>query len=309
MNETIIILDKIFLLIFPFIYLFGIVGNMLSFLIFSRKRFENTIFEVYFRSLNILYSIMLQYVVIDFLKYRFDINLELISNNVCKFLNYIYFTLAPIGSWTLVIISLDRMLNVIYPFKFVVLKNSKIFQFGVIGFLVVFNHIYYIRLIFRAQITDKRDLSNLNVTNNLTSSSLMICEIRDGGITYWMDLFNSTLLPFVFMITFSSITIRNLFELKLNLSKNLSIKDKRFAIISISQNVTFLILNMPIVIYYLCSFYVKFDEQIIDFFYITAIIPYYIQCGMIFYINCFVNPIFRNEFFLIVSKFTFRSTK
>ena len=137
----------------------------------------------------------------------------------------------------------------------------------------------------------------------------MICEIRDGGITYWMDLFNSTLLPFVFMITFSSITIRNLFELKLNLSKNLSIKDKRFAIISISQNVTFLILNMPIVIYYLCSFYVQFDEQILDFFYITAIIPYYIQCGMIFYINCFVNPIFRNELFLIVSKFTFRSTK
>jgi hypothetical protein len=306
-NQTLISIEKIILLFFPFIYLLGLIGNILSFIIFSKKKFKNTIFDVYFRSLNILYSIMLQYVVIDLLKYRFDINLELKSKISCKFLNYIYFTFAPIGSWTLVVISIDRMLNVVYPFKFKTLKESKLFQFGIIVFLIIFNHAYYIRLIFRAQYFSL--ISNqTNSLNNLTTLSWE-CEIKDEGVTYWMDLFNSTLIPFLLMITFSTITIHNLFKLKLNVSQSLSKRDKRFAIISISQNITFLILNIPIVIYYLFTLYFHLDKLSIDFFYIIAIIPYYIQCGIIFYINCSINPVFRNEFFQIVSKFIFRSTK
>jgi hypothetical protein len=68
--KTLII--NIFISFYPVICLLGVVGNILAFLVFSRKKFENSSFSVYFRFLAVSDTVAVLYSLNNFLKYRFD---------------------------------------------------------------------------------------------------------------------------------------------------------------------------------------------------------------------------------------------
>ena len=109
-----------------------------------------------------------------------------------------------------------------------------------------------------------------------------------------MDLFNSTLIPFALMLTFSILLIITIFKTRLRLLSFTSpndrkklIKDVKFSLTSIMLNFSYILLNLPICI---ISFY-DFSDEIITFTYLLFCLNYCIN----FLILIVFNSIFRKE--------------
>ncbi len=137
------------------------------------------------------------------------------------------------------------------------------------------------------------------------------------SILSWLDLFNSTLIPFTLMILFTTITLKSLFQKRRrfkfknsspsnNIHKRVSskgmahfqrLKDVKFAFTSITLNVIFLVLNIPFCIFSLTTIYVSIDINYLILFKSIIFVFYYLNFATVFYVNIIVNSMFKNEFF------------
>lgn len=113
-------------------------------------------------------------------------------------------------------------------------------------------------------------------------------QISDSSALVWMDLFNSTLLPFLAMIILS---IALIYCVRLVRSKVKSGRDNKFAISIITLNFMFLILNLPIVIDDLVSLD---STRSVLYYFIQSLYYYYFAIG--FYTQLVVNSDLRHEF-------------
>ena len=230
----------------------------------------------------------LSYVIFDYMNFQFDFNLEIKSPFSCKIIYYIYFTFPPIGSWILVILSLNIMICVSYPLRFRKIRNSKRIQIVICLIIVVYNFCFYIEIFFKQEfkIEVNEDTNGTNQTSKTTH-----LECNSNEVIYWMDFFNSACLPSILMIIFTTIMIKQLIKSRLKLSK----KDVRFMFVSVFLNVFFLISNLPIVIFNFIRNYIDIDEEVREFVFILVIIPYYVSFADVFFISFFINKYFRNE--------------
>ena len=290
-----IIIKDVFLFMYPLVYIFGTLGNLAAFIIFSRKRFGNSIFAVYFRILAITDSYTLIYCLNDFSTIKFNKDIQNANPIFCKGFFYLLFSISPVSAWILVMVSFDRMLKVKKPTGFTILKKRS-FQLSYCAALFVFNSAYYVpEILFKNMIS-------LNETNNDTNITISseTCDYSDpDGIVGWMDLFNSTVFPFSFMIILSSLTVFFLVKSRLRVRNNaenvVRSRDIKFSVTSIALNFSFLVLNLPLVILNILWVYSNFDDVDFEFYNSIVSIFFYINFGMLFYINLFFNSIFRDE--------------
>ena len=105
-------IKSVILWLFLPIILIGLFGNLFSFIIFSRKRFNTPIFSVYFRFINIIDTFTLIFAINDFLIFKYRLNAELVSEFLCHTFYYFNYSTAPSSNWILVIISIDRYMNI-----------------------------------------------------------------------------------------------------------------------------------------------------------------------------------------------------
>jgi hypothetical protein len=119
-----------------------------------------------------------------------------------------------------------------------------------------------------------------------------------------MDLFNSTIVPFIFMIILSAGLIIYVRRARANVyrhnqttstsqSASASRRDNRFAVSTVSLNIMFLILNLPIVIDDLIGSTSTPAGRVLDFF---ALLLYYVYYSIGFYTQLVVNTEFKREF-------------
>jgi hypothetical protein len=282
----------------PIQFLFGIIGNIMAFLVFSRKKFKKTIFENYFRLLIITNSIIPLNEINLFLDNIFHIKLHSISYFICKTRLYINFALCPIGAWILVIVSLDQMINIKYPSKFS-FKNKKKFQYLISAILIIVNFALYIPIIIETK------YQTIFMVNNVTNQTDVIhkCNLDDKSIVglLWFDLFNSAFIPFSLMFVFSLISVIRLFQSRLSASNRLSPRDIRFAYVTLSFNFIFLVLNLPIVSVNIIATYININPDILNIIYIIVIMLFDSFCGIFFYLNFITNSLFKNEFFKLIN--------
>ena len=106
------------IILYPIVFTLGTCGNVLSFLVFSGKKFKHTIFETYFRMISLTDTLTLVLSVIDFLcYYKYEIDLFSVSEFSCKFISYVFYAIPACSVWLTVMISYDRMLSVLYSNK------------------------------------------------------------------------------------------------------------------------------------------------------------------------------------------------
>ena len=101
--SDLLIANTVIVYSFPMITLIGLIANSISFVVFSRKRFENTIFSTYFRFLLLFQTLNLIVPVDKMLEWNLDLSFSRISNFTCKLrvaFVYFNFAIAP-GSWSL----------------------------------------------------------------------------------------------------------------------------------------------------------------------------------------------------------------
>jgi hypothetical protein len=343
-EETI---QQIFVYLYSLLFILGMIGNILAYSVFSSKRFRKLSFSIYFRTLTLTDSLTLFNVFRKILLFKYLIDLKQNSQFLCSTVYFISYAVPPISSWILGIISLDRMVSILRPTDYV-FRNRKNFQIMICFSVIAFNFILYLPILIYSKLETIVESTFLNQTSNSTflyTVSFDSCSLPDIISVYldWMDLMNSTLVPFVLMILCTTITIRFLFKSRMktrasristknssnvhytlastksthcneknqnndsivinnNQNSNnhaISSRDTKFAITSITLNLFFFIFNCPIVLHSILSNYLNLDD-FIKFTVVTITsFVYYLNFATIFYINIFVNSIFKIEFYSI----------
>ena len=298
--ETKELITKIFVLALPVVLVMGAIGNIFSFIIFSRDKFRKTSFSLYFRVLAFSDTFTLLYIINDVSAELFDQDFANSSDFMCKIFSYSFYSIAPVSGSLLVVVSLDRMLSIIKPSKFLFLKKTKT-QAKICLFMFSYNLIYYIPLIVYRDYEIQGNLSSENSTELVYQ-----CIDRDEkNLVDWMDLFNSTLLPFLLMVMSTFVTVNKIFKsrsnkmIKSKISKQ-SQRDVRFAITSVVLDALFILCNFPLCAFYLMEDFVRLDDVDLNLFYFSTLLFYYLNFGVVFYVNFFTNALFRNELFVFL---------
>ena len=211
-EETI---QQIFVYLYSLLFIFGMIGNILAYSVFSSKRFKKLSFSIYFRTLTLTDSLTLFNVFRKILLFKYLIDLKQNSQFLCSTVYFISYAVPPISSWILGIISLDRMVNILRPTDFV-FRNRKSFQIMLCSSIIVFNFILYLPILIYSKLETITETVNQTTSNSswVYNVSFDSCSLPDKISVYldWMDLLNSTLAPFVLMILCTTITIRFLFK-------------------------------------------------------------------------------------------------
>jgi hypothetical protein len=277
----------------------GTLANILAFIVFSRKKFENTVFATYFRALLIIDTIGLLYLAIGkFLYFEFNINLRNLNAVLCKITMPCAYSIPSISAYLTVIISFDRWLTIAKPTVLLIRKKRK-FQIHVCIIIIFVNLIYNGQLFF----------SYLDI-NPIDNEILIQCLIPNEKLLSTMDLINNTILPFILMILFTSLTINAVFVSRrkirhaaMNASSSLPSsfdlsrkRDIKFAITAILLNIIFLLLNGPFTSSYFIfnNFLNRYGQ--IDFVRAILLLSY-MNHASVFFINLAVNTQFKEELF------------
>lgn len=81
---------------------FGLIGNTLSFVLFSRLIFRDTSIATYYRALALVENIIICLLIVEDISLNiFDIDLKLTSTIYCKIYAYTLVGLSPIHGWIL----------------------------------------------------------------------------------------------------------------------------------------------------------------------------------------------------------------
>ena len=280
--------------------LVGTLSNILAFIVFSRKKFENTVFATYFRALLVIDTIGLLYLTIGkFLHFEFNINLRDLNIVLCRITMPIAYSIPSISAYLTAIISFDRWLSIAKPSVLPIRKKIK-FQIHVCMIIILVNFIYNGQLFF----------SYLSF-NPLHDPKFKVCLIPNENLLSTMDFLNATILPFTLMILFTFLTVnavfvsrnkirqaaRNEFHARNPLPSSFDLsrkKDIKFAITSIMLNIIFLLLNGPFTLTYFVfnNFLRRFGQ--LEFVKFMLLLSYLNHAG-VFFINLAVNTQFKEE--------------
>jgi hypothetical protein len=299
---------------FPIVVICGFMANIVSIIVFSRKFFRKTIFFTYFRVLTITNTLTLILCLITFFKNHLDINVEHFYAFSCKLVLTLAFVVPASNGWIVVAISVDRLLTLKWAFRFVFIKNAW-FQLMICAGIFSLNHVFYIQTLF-TKVLDKfvyHEVYDNEISNHTYALKYKdeTCFIYNDDLFNWLDLFNSFVIPFSLMILFSWLILKNLDSYKrvtrevASLSHNQSQAEQRklnitFAYASVSLNLLFLLLNVPICLYNILDELSLVSKGSI--FAEIAQLLYYLNSGSVFYASFISNPFFRKEMLCVFQR-------
>ena len=231
----------------------------------------------------------------------FGLDLQNSSYFWCKTVKFWQYSIAPVSGWLLVIISIERMLSIIKPNKFLFLKKKQT-QATICCLTLAFNLIFYIPLIVYK---DYQAQENLNSSNS-TEIIYKCVNLEEEKIVDWLDLFNSTILPFLMMAISTSVTVTKLFKSRSKTTAEakpntkLKQRDTKFAITSVALNLFFFVFNLPVCVLYLLADFIYIEDVDYVLIFCVTLITYYLNFGVVFYVNLVTNSMFRSELLLFL---------
>jgi hypothetical protein len=293
-------LKNIIIFTFPAITLIGLITNTISFVIFSRKRFQNTIFSTYYRLFILFQSLNLIILPINkMLELNFNIYFSKISSFSCK-LRFFYpnFNFSN-AAWLLLAISIDRYLSITNSNKFLFRKRP---QFQILTCCCIF---LYNACFFTSSWFYYLKETTFNQTNQTKTSYK--CVVSSIHVDL-MEFFQQILCPSFFTILFTIFTIKNVFQSRKithsysstnSTTKTIRV-DRKFFISSITINVLFLLLNLPYFMFSILNDYTNLfidqnDYYLFKYFESISYFCLYINLSLTFFINYFVNSMFKME--------------
>ena len=268
------------------VVIMGSIGNIILFIVFSRKAFRKNPVSIYCRALAIFDMFIIYSGVLDVYTILYDTFIYNYSNTVCVLVSYIYLSFGTIPGWILVAFSVDRALNLKRVTN--VIKRPVCYYMIIIG-IVLFNLLLYIEVPI---------LLTLNPIE-INGVRLYVCDVSSlafGKVLNAVYIVEGSCLPFLIMFISSIFTIKKLkdsrrhVEMIGSVAEKRKSRDRKFAITSITFNVLFIVLKMPFVVslaigYNLVSYY----------FYQIAVSLFYFNYSISFFVHFFLNSLFRRE--------------
>ena len=267
----------------------GIVGNIISFIIFSRKAFKNNSISTYFRAISVIESLTIVQLILNMEILFGNIDFTSKSDAVCKLIYYIWPLYDSAYAWILMVFSIDKMLNM--SKRPITIIKKKWFQWSVVAVVVFIQAILYIGVPI--------ELTRVQYYKGYFCSVATLSFFREFSVMY---LISASFLPFVVMMVTSIVTIRLLFLSRNsmgqtgNLERLRRARDNKYAISSLTFNFFFITFKTPfLVCYILLAFYFKVDL----YFFTIATFLFYVNMSSNFFINLATNSLFRRELLAI----------
>lgn len=282
----------------------GIIGNIITFVVFARPAFRKNSISTYCCALAVVECFTILQVYSDLNLVVWYIYPQDQSNVGCKISYYVTVAFSSISGWILVMFAVDKLINMRgknHKYQFI---KKRSFQLAIIGIIVLANTLLYSEILV---------LLNLSVYNNTTT----LDENLDGayycsssGMPYYnivgaVYLVEASLIPFGFMI-WSSIKIIK----AINMSRQKSIqpgnaaslakrksRDFKFAITSLTFNVTFILLKLPFVLYFI---FAGFGIDLSNYYYMLSSLLFYVNASIGFVVHVVSNSLFRKEILVML---------
>lgn len=271
------------------VVIFGLVGNSLMLLIYSRQKLGKFSLSTYFRCMAIcnltLNSIWITFAVTK----NFHIELLQSSNLLCKLIVYVTSLPGPISSWLEVAAGLDRFVTIIYPGRFDFVRKIW-FRRLVVALIVAFNlAAFFYQLIEYSLINSKK----CTTTDD------------DHDPIMYVDLISECLVPFGFMIFSSCATLFGVIRSRRKASSSDTLantrrrRDIKFGITMIFSNLFFLLMSTPSRFIVLFPRDLRHPEQVFRsrLYYTITVILYDILHSGGLYLQLIVNGLVRKEIF------------
>ena len=288
--------SKIMVIIRLVMIIIGLIGNVISFIVFSRPVFRKNSISTYCRALAIFDFFTIADLIISIGFEFFDTFYPFYSDATCKVYFYIIVAFASIPSWILIAFSLDKVLTMKRIGTNTLKKKS--FQYGIIAAVAIVNLLLYIEIPIYLKL----------VTIDFYDTKINICDISTlpfGTIIATVFLVGGSILPFLIMFTSSIVSIKMIRDSARNIGRatnanlsNRNSRDLKFAISSIVFNITFIVFKMP---FSLIFFLENFIPSLMTSYELlaTASTLAYFHYSTGFFIHLFSNSIFRRELMIL----------
>jgi hypothetical protein len=279
---------NIFAIITVVVILSGLVGNIVSIVIFSRKTFRKNSISIYCRAMAIFDSFTIYMAIIDFYLLLYSYYIAMYSDFMCKFINYIMYAFGSIPGWILIAFSVEKVLSL----KRVTTGMKRpIVHYAIVIGIVLFNLLLYIEIpIF---------LKLLPV--EMYGITFLFC---DPSSLYFAEalsvifLIQGSIIPFVVLLASSLITIKLLKDSRRQVSmidnKRMS-RDTKFAVTSLIFNFLFIILKLPL-LYCSSVGYMVVNNYLLQ----VANLLFFVYFSIGFWIHFVSNSLFRRELFILL---------
>ena len=93
------------------VVIIGLIGNILTFIVFARRKFRNNSISINFRALAIFDSFIVLEAVINFYLIFYKYYIAQYFDTVCKLVSYISYTFGSIPGWILIALSIEKLLS------------------------------------------------------------------------------------------------------------------------------------------------------------------------------------------------------
>ena len=279
----------------PAMFIFGIAGNLVVIQVFSRRSFVRNTAKNYFCALAAVDALN-SVIIIIYHPQAFQSYFICLSQFTCKLADFMAYFLPASTSWLLVMIGIDRLALIRY--RSIKVFEKKIFQISMICAILLWNFFVYVERT-KFSYLDIQSPNSSNETCN-TNNACDIFSTDAGEISSWVDLVNSTITPFIIMITCSFLIIHSIYiarrKIQINKSKSAMArfkKDIQFSMTIVLLDILFFIFNFPICVY---SFF-GFEN---DFVYSSLDLLFSCQHITNILIYVFLNSEFKKEFVIML---------
>ena len=268
----------------------GLIGNLLSIIVFSRKSFRNNSISTYCIALSIFECITLIQFINDMYNLVYNINLADQSDALCKLIDSSGVYLNSIQSWIMVAFSVNKLLEI--RVNSIALVKMKWFQWSIVAGIVLFDIVFYIYFPIFIKVRE-------------IYPGYFICDLTTIGffnIYMFLSIFEGSLIPFITMTVTSILTIRMLIRSRKSIERNGHLsqdrksRDRKYAISSLTLNILFIILKLPLLVFYILSAYYSYYNL---YFYKIAFLLYFLNMSLSFFVHFITNSVFRREFLIL----------
>ncbi|CAF1160274.1 unnamed protein product [Didymodactylos carnosus] len=289
-----------------FLLPFGIIGSLLTIIIFTRKKFKKFGCSVLFVAESVMDLILITLNCVRLIiRYTFTSHFLRRSLYICRTYKFMTNYFNHCAVWILCVISLERAAVTKRWNKKVFSKNHS-YLILIIIFTILFILNGHYLLYFHIEQSD----DNYNYTilkkekyilcrSNLTQSAENYKLFYQHYLT-WMDFILNSLIPFFIILIANlslmySVCMSRILMNKLNMRQTKAHKDTQLAYILFVSTFLFLLMTFPMRIFSIIEPYLKFDKDILIL--LDGIMRFllYLDHGCGFYLYTFTGELFRKE--------------
>ena len=287
----------------------GIALNILSSIVFMRKKFSKTTMGFYNIAISIINIFFAIFTILSYIGKTYDKDLTLMSDFSCIFLAFALRVFAQMSSWMNVFVTVDRMISIAYPNKYSLLKCKKRLSLLIFIQFILLCLINAPNFLFKVQTFSSTDpLTNDTITTKSCKSTETIAKVRDMIMATF-----KVALPIIIMAVLNIFLIYKLIKEKSKFKRLDELKKEYyFAFSIVFMNILYTILLLPAfsTLVYLTAFqYIQHPSImqtrnliIWQFAYAVSLVIVSYEFFFSIFVNILFNKMFKKELFAFLLK-------